>query len=80
MLEVNKTAQRISPGKNRGCLKRVEKATGLRYETMTAWRIRGFHLVSYPCVLLWAILDVLAEEGLLDCVLKKAKKLVNEAR
>lgn len=73
MAEVEETARKISPGTDRGLLKRVQFETGIRYETLISWRTRGLQRSSYPVRLLWAILDVLADDGTFSKVMKRAK-------
>lgn len=74
MKGIEQTARKISPGPDRGLLKRIEAKTGIRYETLVAWKTRGLPRLSYPALLLWAILDVLTDDGTLCSVVDRARK------
>ena len=76
MIEIEDTAKKISPGSDRGLLKRVERETGIRYETLVAWKNRGLPRLSYPALLLWSIFDVLADDGTLFSVIDRARKRI----
>lgn len=70
------TSEKISPGPEGGLLKRVQSITGIRYETLISWRKRGVKRSSHPVRLLWAVLDVLADDGTLSLVLERARKMI----
>lgn len=75
MKEIGSTSRKISPGSERGLLKRVEKDTGIRYSTLKAWDTRGLLRSTYPVRLLWAVLDVLTDDENLS-VLERARKRI----